>query len=454
MYNKIKKLLLLSGDVSIMYLSLYLSLFLRYKESFNISIWNNHYRCFSFIFLVWIFIFYISGLYNLYITQNDKIFFRLSLKSLGIAGIIATLFFYLNPSIGIAPKINLIIYLLVFTLTFLLWRTMFNSLLNSYLPKNRVIYIGFNNQIQEIIKFIKNNPGTGYKSILLLDLNDNVPQSFSEIEIIKSLNNLPLVIKSKNINTIVLSSNPGNSNTLRQELFSSLSLSLEFVNSVNFYENVINKIPIDAINQMWFLENLNEGSKVLFDRIKRVFDFLFAGFIFFLTLPLWIIFAILIKYESKGPVFFMQNRLGKNNKNFRIIKFRTMRTENNDLSPTKVNDSRITKTGSFLRRTRLDELPQVINIIKGEMSFVGPRPEQPNIVEKLEQVIPFYKERMLVNPGLTGWDQVSGEYHSPSEEDTLKKLQYDLFYVKNRSFYLDASILLKTISVVFSRAGM
>jgi len=404
--------------------------------------------------LVWIFIFYISGLYNLYITQNDKIFFRLSLKSLGIAGIIAALFFYLNPYIGIAPKINLVIYLLVFTLIFLLWRTMFNSLLNSYLPKNRVIYIGFNNQIQEIIKFIKNNPGTGYKSILLLDLNNNVPQSFSEIEIIKSLNNLPLVIKSKNINTIVLSSNPGNSNTLRQELFSSLSLSLEFVNSINFYENVINKIPIDAINQMWFLENLNEGSKVLFDRIKRVFDFLFAGFIFFLTLPLWIIFAILIKYESKGPVFFMQNRLGKNNKNFRIIKFRTMRTENNDLSPTKVNDSRITKTGSFLRKTRLDELPQVVNIIKGEMSFVGPRPEQPNIVEKLEQVIPFYKERMLVNPGLTGWDQVSGEYHSPSEEDTLKKLQYDLFYVKNRSFYLDASILLKTISVVFSRAGM
>ena len=454
MKNKIKKLFLLSGDILILYGSLYLSLFLRYREKFNLDIWQNHYPTFSLVFIVWIFIFYILGLYNLYNTQNSKIFFRLSLKALGIAGVIAALFFYLNPNIGIAPKINLAIYLIVFTFVFLSWRAIFNSLLNSYLPKNRIAYIGFNKQIWEIINFIKENPGTGYKSILIIDSSNSIHENLYNIEIIKDIQGLRQIIKNKNINTIVLDSNPGDSNVLRQELFSSLSLSLEFISSVNFYENVVNKVPINAINQMWFLENLNEGNKIFFDKAKRVFDFFFAFLILLTTLPFWIILSFILKYESKGPVFFKQNRLGKNNEPFKIIKFRTMKIENNDLSPTKVNDSRITKVGSFLRKTRLDEIPQVINILKGEMSFVGPRPEQPSIIEKLELVIPFYKERMLVNPGLTGWDQVSGEYHSPSEEDTLKKLQYDLYYIKNRSLYLDISILLKTISVVLTKSGM
>ena len=130
-----------------------------------------------------------------------------------------------------------------------------------------------------------------------------------------------------------------------------------------------------------------------------------------------------------------------------------MKITGNDYSPTKSNDWRITKFGSFLRKTRIDEIPQMLNIISGEMSFAGPRPERPELIKDLEQAIPFYKERMLVKPGITGWDQISGEYHSPSYEDTLKKLQYDLFYIKNRSIYLDLSIILKTISTVLSRAG-
>ncbi len=130
-----------------------------------------------------------------------------------------------------------------------------------------------------------------------------------------------------------------------------------------------------------------------------------------------------------------------------------MTTKNNNYAPTQEHDKRITAVGSFLRKTRLDELPQVINIIKGEMSFVGPRPERPELIKKLEQKIPFYKERMLIKPGLAGWDQISGEYHSPTTEDTLKKLQYDLFYIKNRSIYLDLSIILKTLSTIVSKVG-
>ena len=131
-----------------------------------------------------------------------------------------------------------------------------------------------------------------------------------------------------------------------------------------------------------------------------------------------------------------------------------MREEGNDHAPTKANDSRITKFGGFLRKTRIDELPQVINILRGEMSFVGPRPERPELVLELEKQIPFYSQRTLVKPGLTGPDQISGEYHSPSRQDSLKKLQFDLFYIKNRSMFLDLSIILKTIATVVSRKGM
>ncbi|MDA3840127.1 MAG: exopolysaccharide biosynthesis polyprenyl glycosylphosphotransferase [Patescibacteria group bacterium] len=454
MNNKIKKIFLLLGDISMLYISLYLTLLLRYRDNFSVEIWQNHYPPFTYIFIAWLFLFYFLNLYNLYFTQNSKIFYRSIIKSIGIAGVIAALFFYLNPSIGIAPKINLLLYILVFSFVFSLWRFFYNSILFSYLPKNRIAFIGVNDQISEIIYFLKANPNAGYKPLLIIDAKSELTESYHGIKTIRDISNLKDDIKRNHINTIVLSTNPDNSSVLRQQLFSSLSLKLDFINSINFYELIIGKVPIDAINQMWFLENLNEGGKALFDRTKSIFDFLFALSILLLTLPFWILIIIIIKIESHGPVFFKQIRISKDGKEFSIIKFRTMKIENNNFAPTTKNDSRITSFGSFLRKSRIDEIPQALNILKGEMSFVGPRPERPEIIKDLEKVVPFYKERMLVKPGLTGWDQVSGEYHSPSVDDTLKKLQYDLYYVKNRSIYLDTSILLKTISVVMNRAGM
>jgi lipopolysaccharide/colanic/teichoic acid biosynthesis glycosyltransferase len=162
---------------------------------------------------------------------------------------------------------------------------------------------------------------------------------------------------------------------------------------------------------------------------------------------------IIVKLESKGPIFFLSKRTGKNNKVFNLFKFRTMREEGNDRKMTAVNDPRITRFGKFMRKTRIDEIPQVINILKGDLSFVGPRPERPEFVAKLEEAIPFYKERLLVKPGATGWAVVN-EYHSPSIEDSIKKLQFDLFYIKNRSIYLDLTIILKTIATILGKKGV
>ena len=148
-------------------------------------------------------------------------------------------------------------------------------------------------------------------------------------------------------------------------------------------------------------------------------------------------------------------RLVKNGKRFRKVKFRTMVRDAEKHGPqwAKKDDNRVTSVGRFLRKTRFDEIPQLWNIFRGEMSFVGPRPERPEFVEQLEQDVPFYRERLLVKPGLTGWDQISGEYHSASRADSLKKLQYDLYYIKNRSLFLDITIILKTIKTVLAGAG-
>jgi exopolysaccharide biosynthesis polyprenyl glycosylphosphotransferase len=361
-------------------------------------------------------------------------------------------FFYINPSINIAPKTNLIIYILVFAVLFTLWRRVFNVFLFSYIPKERIIIIGLNEQVKELAKDLYDKPHLGFRIHLII--GESPLGNYKKIPITSNLDNILEVIKKERISTIILAEDPHNSAKLRTILFACLPYKINFVSLSSFYENVTGKIPIEAINQMWFLENLNEGNKVLFSNAKRFYDVILAFFILIITAPFWPLIGIAIKLESRGSIFFTQSRLGQNKKMFRLIKFRSMREESNDGSLTVANDRRVTKFGSFMRKTRIDELPQVLNILSGDMSFVGPRPEQPKFINELEIKIPFYNERLLVKPGVTGWAQVAGGYLSPTVEDTLKKLQYDLFYVKNRSIYLDLSIILKTIAIVIKRGGM
>ncbi len=451
--NKIKQLILLAGDTVIFYFSLYLALWLRYLEKPAADRWANHFWPFTVIFIAWLTIFYIARLYNLHFAVNNFKFIQLTLNSLAAAAIISLGFFYLAPGIGIAPKTNLLIHVIIFALLFLAWRRIFNWLLKAYLPKNNIAFIGLNNEVREIARELEQKPHLGYNIAFIVDDRGEAGKTTGNIPIISGVSELAEKVSEKKVTALILSSDPHQSDELRNSLFACLPLKINFIGLPNFYETVTGRIPIEVINQMWFLENLSEGSKVWFGRIKRVYDFVLATIILIVTLPFWPFIALVIKFESRGPVFIKMERSGKNNVPFKMFKFRTMREEGNDRLPTAINDSRITNFGSFLRKTRLDELPQTINILKGDMSFVGPRPERPKLIKDLERAIPFYKERMLVKPGTTGWDQISGEYHSPSFEDSLKKLQYDLFYIKNRSIYLDLSIILKTIATVLSRQG-
>ncbi len=208
---------------------------------------------------------------------------------------------------------------------------------------------------------------------------------------------------------------------------------------------------MSQINEIWFLENINYQEKRLYNIVKRILDVALGliGLVFFLiSLPFC---AAIIKLTSQGPVFFVQERVGKKGRLFKVYKYRSMSGGATNIW-TSVNDPRITGVGKFLRKSRIDEWPQFINLLLGHLSLVGPRPEQPHIAEELKKQIPFYDERHLVKPGITGWAQINNIYAGNTEETRLK-LQYDLYYIKYRSFLFDLEIILKTVYYIFTWQG-
>ena len=221
------------------------------------------------------------------------------------------------------------------------------------------------------------------------------------------------------------------------------------------YERVRGEVPIESLKASWLIYGQGFSQDRVRTFIKRSFDLLVSAVMLVLTLPLMLATALAIRLESPGPVIFRQDRAGRGGRAFTCLKFRSMRADAEaDGQPrwATVDDDRVTRIGRFLRKTRIDELPQLINVLRGEMSFVGPRPERPGFVNELKKAIPYYDLRHSVKPGITGWAQVRYSYGA-SVEDARKKLQFDLYYVKNHSLFLDLLILVETVRVVLFREG-
>ena len=231
---------------------------------------------------------------------------------------------------------------------------------------------------------------------------------------------------------------------------------LQFYNYLNFYENLEMKLPISDLDQKWFLEN--DGFEIYYNnfnmRVKRLLDILMAVIIGTICLPLMLIAAVIVKLGSKGPVLFVQERIGELNRPFDMYKFRSMAQDAEKDGPqwAQKNDARITRFGKFMRLTRIDELPQLWNVIRGDMSFVGPRPEREFFIKQLEKEIPYYNLRHTVKPGLTGWAQIMYQYGS-TIDDSYIKLQYDLYYIKHHNIIFDFMIILNTITTVILGKG-
>ncbi len=429
---KLKRGFLIVGDIVFLYLSLWLTLKIRFGEQFNLSVWQEHFLPFTLLYLFWIIVFYIFGLYNLSLAKNDLEFWSVILKSFIICAFLGLAFFYLLPSFGISPKTIIFLNLILFFIFFVLWRQIFNALIKISGPYKNIVIIGKNPQITELKAYIDSHPQLGYKIIALLE-----PEKEKLEEFAKNYQDLTI------ITTINLSQCP----EIAQYLYQHLS-SINFEDFASFYEKITGKIPLSQVDEVWFLNNLKEKEREFYEKIKRFFDILTGIILAIVMIILFIPVALAIKINSPGPIFYIQKRVGKNGKIFNLIKFRSMvqNAEKDKAIWSDKNDPRITKVGKILRKTLIDELPQSINILKGEMSLIGPRPERPEFVEQLEKEIPFYQMRHLIKPGLTGWAQVNYKYGNTTK-DALEKLQYDLFYLKNRSLILDLKIILKTINV-------
>jgi sugar transferase (PEP-CTERM system associated) len=229
---------------------------------------------------------------------------------------------------------------------------------------------------------------------------------------------------------------------------------VQVTNLPRFFERVHQRVPIDSLKASWLIYGNGFRQTWLRGVVKRAFDIVVAMALLSFALPLMLVFACLISLDGGAPIIYRQERVGYRGERFTLLKFRSMTkdAEKNGESWATVNDTRVTPIGRFMRRTRIDELPQLINVLKGEMSFVGPRPERPTFVAMLMEQIPFYAVRHCVKPGLTGWAQVRYTYGGNVEE-SVKKLEYDLYYVKNHTLLLDVLILLKTVKVVLLGEG-
>lgn len=455
-FLRLRQLILLSGDIIILYFSLFLTFAVRYGAPMDAELWEDHLWPFSAVFALFVLIFYINSLYDLTLAKNDVHFYRRFFESLAISAVLSIIFFYLTPSVGIAPKTNLFLQLFFFAALFFLWRTLWNRFVRTGVWKNKIIFVGFGSEMDELLSSLQAVPQYGFElRAVYLEDNSHKNTTLPEVTIIiENVADIPKVIKQEKITAVILGTKPEKSAELAGVLYKSIYLQVNFLDAAEFVELITGRIPTARLTETWFLENLKESKKRAYNPTKKTMDYILAAL---LAIPLAIflpIVAILNLVSSRGSLFYRQLRIGKNGKEFWIYKFRTMipQAETNGAVFTQKEDKRVTPFGKFLRRTRIDELPQIWNILRGDMSFIGPRPERPEFVQELEKAMPFYNLRHLVKPGITGWAQINFPY-AGSIEENLKKLQYDLYYVKNRSLLLDLAILLKTINIVLRWMG-
>ncbi len=436
---KLKQVTLLLGDLVILYASLAITLFVRY-QGLSREVVDAHFWPFTLIFGIWLVTFYIGGLYDLKSLKNDLEFYKKYISLLLISGVIATILFYFLPVFGISPKTNLFTVLIIFGLANYFWRTFYNTMLSAGVPENRILMIGYNKTVEDVVEHIAKNPQLGYevKFWMKEGLQD------------KEFEHLAQIILSNKVNLIVVPAHIKKNSKAARLIYKNLVLGIEVLDLSELYEKVFQKLPLAELEEVWFLENLAKSHKV-YEFIKRPIEIFLALILAIVLLPIAILIGLLVTITSKGPTLFRQKRSGRNEQEFMIYKFRTMRADAEKNGPqwAKPGDERTTAVGKFLRAAHLDELPQLINIIRGELSFVGPRPERPEFVTHLKKDVPYFELRLLVRPGITGWAQINYKYGA-SVEDAYEKLQYDMYYLKNRSLTLDFFILLRTIKYLFT----
>lgn len=444
------------GDFVVFQLSVPIMLLLRYGQV-TAKNYDQHAFPFLILSLLWLVGFYVAGLYDLRLARDTIKFFRTYFEGT-VANLLLSLgFFYLLPIFDITPRTNLFLFVAVVLVLDYLWRLGFNKLIAKGLFRTRVLFVGSPEDAIGMDNLIRETaPGFELKAVVQTAagtrFDDGSIVWYASPDAIKEL------VNKNSIDTIVIGHKPEEVPGLQDALYETIFSAVTLVDRATFEEMATGRIPLEHISQSWFLSHIREGEKVAYESVKRFFDLLSAIPIGLVTLVLFPFLTLLVKISSPGPILIRQKRVGLKGRLFTLYKFRSMRQDAEadgrpKLASDQKNDPRVTRLGKILRATSLDELPQIWNILRGDMSVIGPRPERPEFVEELTRQMPFYALRHLTRPGVTGWAQVNFRYAS-SFADNIKKLQYDLYYIKHRSLMLDLSILLKTIRIVLRRIGI
>ncbi len=432
-------LLLLTGDLIVLIASLWLSLFFRSFEFPGSSLFFEHLAPFGVLFVLWGIVYYIAGLYDKHILVLRSQLLGILFNTQVVNSFIAVLFFYLIPFAGITPKTILLFFLIISFGLLALWRMYGRTLIGSR-RKELALLIGSGEESRQLWRVVNTNKNYNLKFHSMVDIESLGTIDFDE-EVIRT-------VYSNNITTIVVDLKNDKIATILPKLYNLIFFKIKFIDIYRVYEDIFDRIPLSLVGYSWFLENISSSTHIGYDFLKRLMDIVVGTVAALVSLLFYPFVIIAIYLEDRGPIFIFQERIGRGNTLIRIAKFRTM---NNPI------DKQITKVGSFLRATRIDELPQLWSILAGSLSLVGPRPELPALVQHYEKEIPYYSVRHLIKPGLSGWAQIK-DYNAPrvvaDVQKTKSKLSYDLYYLKNRSFILDLKIALRTLKTLLSRSGV
>lgn len=452
-----KKIVLCLGDVVIFFIALFMSLSVRQLHVVRWEQFQLHLPVFAPLWLIFLVIFFLFDLYHLGVLKNIyRLVYTLFLAML-VNGIVATTFFYtISYFSSVTPKTVLFLFVLFDFLFTLVWRLLFYDFFFAnvrYIKK--VLVVGSSDINENLSQLIQNDQKVDYSIEGFVS-----EESGQENPIFKNIRNLghwqslQKIIQEHKIEEVVVAFDYKKYPQLVRELSDSVALGVRIYEWPVFYEQVFYKVPSNFIDHFWFIHNLNDSGKKIYERLKRAVDIVLAFWGLIILAILLPFIALGIKLTSPGPIFFRQQRVGLNGKLFTLTKFRSMRTdaEKNGAQWATQNDNRVTSFGKFMRRSRIDELPQLWNIFWGDMSLVGPRPERPEFVTILNEKIPFYYKRHMVLPGVTGFAQIMYPY-AASVEDSLEKVGYDLYYIKNRSLFLYFKIMLRTVKIMGSFKG-
>jgi lipopolysaccharide/colanic/teichoic acid biosynthesis glycosyltransferase len=443
--------LLFIGDLVVFVFSLWLTLLVRYQAIPSQELINMHIGPFALLFIVWLLIFYMGGFYDkrAVLFKRDMSGRLIRTQILNI--VIAALFFFFVPAFGITPKASLFIYFVISLALILFWRLVLSSRLTERHSRMDALVIGAGPEVRELTEELNGNPRYALYCRDSIDPTSVTTEAFGAALDSAAGKHRLLIVDTRDVAVAPLVP------LIYQRAFEGGTY--EVVDLLTLYEEVFDRVPLSLVGYEWFFRYATRRVSGLYLAAKRIIDIVGGLVMAVITIIVTPFIWVAMTLEGPGPLFIAQDRIGEHESRVRSYKFRSMRVNksaSSDWTVDEKQDNPVTKVGAFLRLTSLDEFPQFVNILTGELSLIGPRNDIEGLGKRLAEALPYYRVRYLVKPGITGWAQVNQQYEqgniSPqSIEETKMRLAYDFYYLKHRSLVLDIIIALKTVKRMLFR---